>query len=147
MHDADGYPRWWPAQPAKWLTPANTIAAWVAEGDTGEVEGHVCLVGGVTDPVVAIEAGVPTCSLGMVSRLFVAPSARGRGLGRVLLRALSEHAATERLRVMLDVVDDGGAAIKFYEQLGWRLVDRRVAIWGNLEDLRVPLRIYLSPPQ
>ena len=48
---------------------------------------------------------------------------------------------------MLDVVDDGGAAIKFYEQLGWRLVDRRVAIWGNLEDLRVPLRIYLSPPQ
>ena len=65
----------------------------------------------------------------MVSRLFGAASARGRGFGRVLLGALMEHAAAERLRVMLDVVDDRGAAIKLYEQLGWQLVDERVADW------------------
>lgn len=145
VHAADGYPRCWPAEPATWLTPADIIEAWVAEGDDSKLTGHVCLVGNVDDPVVAAEAGVPTSRLAMVSRLFVAPSARGRGLGRVLLGALTKHAAAEQLRVMLDVVDDGGPAIQLYEQLGWQLVDERDADWETPKDRHIPLRIYLSP--
>ena len=145
VHAADGYPQCWPAEPAGWLTPVGTIEAWVATGDDGHLAGHVCLVGGVNDPVVAAEADVATSSLGMVSRLFVAPSDRGRGLGRGLLRALTEYAAAERMPVMLDVVDDGGSAVKLYEQLGWKLVGQRPGGWETPDGARVRLCIYLSP--
>lgn len=145
MHAADRYPRRWPADAAAWLTPAGTIEAWVATDQAGTVAGHVCLVGDVDEPVVAAAAGVPTTSLAAVSRLFVAPAGRGHRLGAALLTTLTEHAAAAELRAMLDVVDDGGAAIRLYERLGWRLVDERPADWLTPEGLRLPLRSYLAP--
>jgi GNAT superfamily N-acetyltransferase len=145
VHVADGYPRRWPADAAAWLTPPGIIDAWVATDEAGTVAGHVCLVGDVDDPVVAAAAGIETTSLATVSRLFVVPLGRGRRLGAVLLETLTEHAAASGLRAMLDVVDDGGAAIRLYDRLGWRLVDERAADWVTLEGLRLPLRIYLSP--
>jgi GNAT superfamily N-acetyltransferase len=145
VHAADGYPRRWPADAAAWLTPPGTVDAWVATDGAGTIAGHVCLVGDVDDPVVAAAAGVPTASLAAVSRLFVAPAGRGRRLGAVLLETLTERAAAGGLRAMLDVLDDGGAAIRLYERLGWRLVDERRADWVTAEGGRLPLRIYLSP--
>ena len=79
VHAANAYPMWWPADPAGWLSPVGWTAAWVAEL-AGVVVGHVCVVRGVEDPLVTSLTGAGPDRLGMVSRLFVAPEARGRGL-------------------------------------------------------------------
>ena len=42
----------------------------------GSILGHVCVVRGVDDPMVALLAGVSTDRLASVSRLFVSPVAR-----------------------------------------------------------------------
>ena len=144
VHAADGYPMWWPADPAGWLSPVRCTSAWVAELG-GAIVGHVCVVGGVEDPVVASSAGVSSDRLAAVSRLFVAPAARGRRLGASLLAASSLYASAQGLQLMLDVVDDGGPAAAVYERLGWRLVDRRFAGWTTPRGDRLPVRIYLAP--
>jgi hypothetical protein len=53
--------------------------------------------------------------------------------------------AAHDYRLMLDVVDVGTPAIKLYERLGWRLVDRRQADWVTRQGERLPVRIYLAP--
>jgi GNAT superfamily N-acetyltransferase len=81
---------WWPADPAEWLSPSGSATAWVAEDPAaGSIVGHVCVVRGVDDPVVASLAGVASDRLASVSRLFVSPAARGRGLAQALLAELS----------------------------------------------------------
>jgi GNAT superfamily N-acetyltransferase len=144
VHAADGYPMWWPLDPAGWLNPVGCASAWVAEVG-GTIAGHVCVVGGVAEPVVAAAAGLSSDRLATVSRLFVAPAARGRRLGASLLAAASGHASALGLALMLDVVDDGGPAVALYERLGWRLVDRRFTDWQTPQGDRLPVRIYLAP--
>src|SRR5659263_669065 len=78
--------------PAGWLSPVGWTAAWVAEL-AGVVVGHVCVVRGVEDPLVTSLTGAGPDRLGMVSRLFIAPEARGRGLGGLLLTAGSSYAS------------------------------------------------------
>lgn len=136
---------YWPTDPTQWLSPTGWLSAWVAEAG-GIVTGHVCVVGGVEDPVVASAAGVHSNRLATVSRLFVAPAGRGRRLGASMLAAASSYASALGLQLMLDVVDDGGPAVALYERLGWRLVDRRLADWTTQEGDRLHVRIYLAPP-
>jgi [ribosomal protein S18]-alanine N-acetyltransferase len=57
-----------------------------------------------------------------VSRFFVSPHARGRGVGGALMRRAEEHAAARDLRLVLDVAAHNRAAIAFYERRGWRRV-------------------------
>ncbi|MDQ1645553.1 MAG: hypothetical protein QOJ50_1737 [Cryptosporangiaceae bacterium] len=129
---ADRYPLSWPSDPAGWLSPSGCLAAWVAESG-GAVAGHVCVV-------------VPGArDLATVSRLFVAPTARGRNLGESLLVTATEYAADQSLQLMLDVVDDGGPAIALYERLGWHLIDRRPASWTAPDGTHLPIRVYLAP--
>jgi GNAT superfamily N-acetyltransferase len=113
----------------------------------GSILGHVCVVRGVDDPMVALLTGVSTDRLASVSRLFVSPVARGRGLGlgTSLLAAVSSWTSAHDFRLMLDVVDDGAPAIRLYERIGWRLVDRRQADWVTPQGERLPVRIYLAP--
>ncbi|MCW2502774.1 MAG: acetyltransferase [Actinomycetia bacterium] len=136
---ADRYPLSWPADPVRWLSPAGCLTAWVAESG-GAVAGHVCVVGGVSDPAVAGARDLAT-----VSRLFVAPTARGRNLGESLLATATAYAADQSLQLMLDVVDYGGPAVALYERLGWRLIDRRPANWTAPDGTRLPVRVYLAP--
>ena len=131
-----------------WLSPNGCAAAWVAYDDvTGSILGHVCVVRGVDDPMIASLTGVSTDRLASVSRLFVSPVARGRGLGlgTSLLAAVSSWTLAHDCRLMLDVVDVGTPAIRLYERLGWRLVDRRQADWVTPQGERLPVRIYLAP--
>lgn len=147
VHAADGYPTWWPADPAGWLSPAGWTAAWVAEL-AGTVVGHVSVVRGVNDSAMTALTGASPDALSAVSRLFVAPAARGQGLGASLLAASSSYASAQGLQLMLDVVDDARPAVALYQRLGWRLVDRRLA--SGLDDARgnrLPLRIYLAPQE
>ncbi len=91
VHAADRDPQRWPSDPVQWLSPQGCLTAWVAVAD-GAVAGHVVVVGGVDDRVVGEVTRRPIAQLAAVSRLFVAPTARGRGLAR-LLRLAAMRAA------------------------------------------------------
>jgi len=55
-----------------------------------------------------------------VQDLYVAPGARGRGLGRELIRAVRERAAEQGVRyVKLTVYDRDPAALAFYHGIGF----------------------------
>lgn len=125
VHLHSGYPLVWPEDPAGWLTPDGLTAAWVAEDGAGGVAGHAALCGR------------------LVSRLYVAPSARGRGLGGALLRRLEQAAAARGLRAALSVHATGTDAIALYERHGWRPVATREEEWGAAG--RVTVRCYEAP--
>lgn len=144
VHVVDRYPMRWPADPPGWLSPRGLRAAWVAERE-GAVVGHVSVVGGTANPETAARAGLLPHLSCSVSRLFVAPSGRGRGLGAELLGVASCFALAEGLELMLDVIEDGGPAVALYERLGWRLVQRRTADWTTPEGDRLPARVYFAP--
>lgn len=60
----------------------------------------------------------------LLDGLFVAPEARGRGVGTRLLEAISaEAAARGYAEVRLDVIDANTRARALYERLGFRAVD------------------------
>ncbi len=113
MHESNGYPTWWPKDPAAWLSPAGFAAAWVACGDDETVLGHICVIRGVDDPMVASLVGAPTEHLASISRLFTSPAVRGLGLGlgAQLLAAAQKWTRGQGLHLMLDVVDDGAPAV------------------------------------
>ncbi|MFC6066692.1 GNAT family N-acetyltransferase [Streptomyces ochraceiscleroticus] len=126
VHLHSGYPYTWPADPAGWLTPEGLTGAWVAEDADGRVAGHAALCGGE------------------MNRLFVAPEARGRGLGGRLLRHVTDEAAAGGLRPVLAVNATDTAAIALYERWGWRLVRIERQDWGGPEPVTV--RHYEAPP-
>jgi len=130
VHRRDGYPVTWPGHPAAWLAGSREIAAWVATQD-GRLVGHASLWrGGAAD----------AAGTAQVSRLFVAPAARGRGTGAALLRHVTREARTRGLRLVLDVVATSAAAA-FYEGQGWRLTGGWDEQWG---PHRVTVRRYAA---
>lgn len=144
VYELDGYPMRWPADPPAWLDPPGTVVALVGELD-GAVAGHGLIRGvegtSAAEPLVQATGRRPA-ELAMVSRLYVAPGGRRRGVGAKLLDALA-LAATAKDRVLgLDVVEKDSAAIAMYERAGWRLVATVPCDWdpGSL------LRCYLAPP-
>lgn len=87
------------------------------------------VVGGRGTFVVAREDGVAvgcgairriSSTTGEVKRMFVAPPARGRGVGGRILAALEAWAASAGMtRLMLEAGDRQSAAIRFYERTGF----------------------------
>lgn len=66
-----------------------------------------------------------------VKRMYVDPAARGRGVARVLLRALVEHGRGHGLhRLELETGTAQPEAIALYESEGWR----PVAAFGHYKD-------------
>ncbi|MFI6316515.1 GNAT family N-acetyltransferase [Nonomuraea sp. NPDC050556] len=121
---ADRYPVDWPQDPGAWLTPDGLAGAWIAvEGET--VLGHVALTRATK-----------------VSRLFVTPAARGRG---VAVRLLDSVRAAARGPLELEVSSEGAAAIRLYERSGWRRVASTRATWLNAAGEPALLHHYLSP--
>lgn len=127
VHAADRYPVDWPDDPHGWLTPSHLLHAWIAVED-GLVLGHAGLAG--------VSGGQE------VTRLFVAPAARGRGLAALLLATVREAAGEP---VTLEVSDEGRTAIALYERLGWRRVASTRAQWLNAAGEPALLHHYVSP--
>ncbi|MDQ1712944.1 MAG: hypothetical protein QOE45_2394 [Frankiaceae bacterium] len=104
------------AETAAWL---DGQLAGVARGDGGfacvRVDGRIEALGGwqrFVGPVVRQNAEV--------RRVMTHPDARGRGLGRVVVEALTEHARAAGVEVlMLDARGNNHAAHALYEALGW----------------------------
>lgn len=127
VHDADGYPPFFPGRDVEaFLAAGEPIAAWVAtdtERPGSPIVGHVALHGETTSAVIDLATaslGVASDELGVIARLLVDPSARRRGVGAVLLDHAVADCRRRGLVPILDVVDRFAGAIALYESTDWR---------------------------
>ena len=149
-HRVDGYPRYWPAKPARFLRAHGETDAWVAELD-GRVVGQVALHRAEGEPVLALAqeaTGLPSDRFAVLARLLVHPDVRGRGVGRTLVRTASERAYATGRRAVLDVLQSTTGPARLYESEGWtRLGPTRLDLsgfgYGDVPALE--LWVYLSP--
>ncbi len=145
VHRRDGYPTYWPDDAEPWLSPPGMLGAWVTETH-GAAVGHVALapVGASSNAALWKRlTGLPPVRLASISRLFVAPSARGSGAGGALLDAACVDASMRGLRPVLDVVETNRDAIRLYERRGWRRVFTEP--WREARDERLDLHYYVAP--
>ncbi|MFF1721763.1 GNAT family N-acetyltransferase [Streptomyces sviceus] len=122
VHRRDGYPLNWPARPGHWLSQASALGSWVADLD-GRVAGHVSLSradeGDMAPALWSERNGTSGEQAAVVGRLFVAPWARGHGIGALLIGRAVVEARHRGLHPVLDVVASDTAAAALYERLGW----------------------------
>lgn len=147
VHRLDGYPVNWPAQPGAWLSQGPQLGSWVAELE-GRLVGHVCLArGGEGDLAPALwseRSGTTPGGAAVVGRLFVAPGARGHGIGALLIGRAVAQARRHGLHPVLDVVASDTAAAALYERLGWELLAIVEQRWSPRQTVSV--RCYAAPP-
>lgn len=148
VHRSDGYPVNWPEDPAGWLSRGSELGAWIVEAD-GRVAGHVSLAPGGADdvaPGVWSEHGAERAPdrTAVLGRLFVAPRARGRGVGALLIGRAVERARHAGLHPVLDVVSTDTAAMALYERLGWQPMATVQRQWTP--GRTVTLHCYSAPP-
>ena len=155
-HAVDGYPIYWPDQPAKFLRAKGETDAWVAvDGDTpdGPVVGQVALHRAEGEPVLALAqeaTGLPSDRLAVLARLLVHPDARGRGVGRALVRTAAARAEATRRRAVLDVLQSTTGPAALYASEGWTRLGPTTLDLGHLGHGDVPplqLWVYLAPEQ
>jgi GNAT superfamily N-acetyltransferase len=145
VHRADGYPAHWPEDPVRWLSPRAMLDAWVAE-DAGRIVGHIAFRAGTADASAAVwsdATGLPPEKLASITRLFVSRDSRGNGVGRALLDVACAEAVGRGLHPALDVVETNLAAIRLYEQRGWRRILSEP--WAA-SDGKTLLHYYVGPP-
>jgi len=144
VHRVDGYPTYWPNDAVGWLSPRGSFGAWVAAA-AGPVAGHVAIaaVGDGHAAEVWREAGLVPETLASMSRLFVAPTERGAGLGNELVDVACREAARRGLHPVLDVVETNLAAIALYERRKWVRVASEP--WRESRDVELTLYYYAAP--
>ncbi|TGB10441.1 GNAT family N-acetyltransferase [Streptomyces sp. MZ04] len=144
VHALDGYPTDWPERPADWLATADPVGAWVAELD-GRIAGHIVLCPSEPDDVAPELWGKRGSgeAAAVVSRLFVAPEARGHGIGARLLERVVAEAGELALHPVLDVVASDTSATALYERTGWRFLGTGEQHWGPRRSVTV--RCYAAP--
>ncbi|MEU3407152.1 GNAT family N-acetyltransferase [Streptomyces sp. NPDC006670] len=147
VHACDGYPVNWPAHPADWLAQPALVSAWVAELD-GRVVGHVGLArsdaGDAAPGLWSSREGAGSDTAAVISRLFVAPAARGHGIGALLMARAVCEARVRGLHPVLDVLASDTAATALYERLGWELLGTVEQRWSPEQSVTV--RCYCAPP-
>ena len=147
VHAADAYPTNWPQAPEAWLDPAGLLAAWVGVDPVdGQVDGHVAVVHADPGTHFGDARSLVGGRVAELSRLFVLPAARGRGLATSLLTTAANYAALSDLSLVLEVVDEpGSAAIALYEACDWRQAGERRADWTTPDGRHPALLTYVAP--
>lgn len=146
VHVADSYPKFWPPDPARWIATKREVPAWVVRDDSSTIQGHVGVQGVKPGPAADLwtaASGTDPELLLEVNRLFVSPAHRRQRLGEALLAEVVRYAHEQGAQPVLEVSQQGAAAIRLYERLGWR----RVGEWELTvdEQRRLPLFLYLGP--
>lgn len=125
--------------------PAPLVASWVAELD-GRLAGHIGLsrsdTGDAAPGLWSARTGTGTDATAVVSRLFVAPWARGHGIGAMLMARAVTEAKDRGLHPVLDVVASDTAAAALYERLGWQLLATVEQQWSPGQ--KVTVRCYAA---
>lgn len=132
VHEHDGYPARLPADITAWLRCDRARASWVATAG-GRVVGHVSRAVAEGDGAVDVwcrATGRPAHELSVVKRLFVDPSAQGRGTGVMLLAAVVADAHRLGLQPVLDVDARSRRARRLYEEAGFDYVGDVELPWG-----------------
>lgn len=146
VHETDGYPVNWPDDPVGWLSEPSLLAAWVADSDE-QIMGHIGLcrgeAGDAAPDLWSKRAGSGAEMTAVVSRLFVAPEVRGRGLGALLVAQAAWEARELGLHPVLDVVASDIAAVALYESLGWSLLATVEQQWEPAKTVTV--HCYAAP--
>ena len=146
VHAEDGYPVEGVADPIAWLTPPRELASWTALLD-GQPIGHVSLTrGDERDDAAAIwqrETGGDVSRLAIPVRLFVDPSHRQRGAGKLLMFAALAYACHHEYAMAFDVMLKDVSAIRLYESLGCRRLGTITHHHG--EGKSEPAAVYLAP--
>lgn len=97
-----------------WMWWVSRCATFVAED-----EGAIGLAGGIPDE--------ERLDVAVLISMWVAPSSRGRGVGRALVEAVVEWATAERRTcVELHVIEGNEEAIALYEKCGFAFTGERV---------------------
>ncbi|MFC8359453.1 GNAT family N-acetyltransferase [Streptomyces griseorubiginosus] len=145
VHRIDGYPVNWPARPGDWLSQPARLGAWVAELD-GRLVGHVGLSRSAEDDMApglwSERHGTSREPAAVVGRLFVAPWARGHGIGALPMARVTEEARHRGLHPVLDVVASDAAAAALYERLGWT---RLATVERRWSSRTVTVHCYAAP--
>ncbi|WP_326826036.1 GNAT family N-acetyltransferase [Streptosporangium sp. NBC_01756] len=146
VHQRDGYPVNWPDRPGEWLSRASLLDSWVAELD-GRLAGHVSLSqsgeGDLAPTLWSERTGTTRGSTAVVSRLFVAPQARGHRIGALLIGRAVEESRRRGLHPVLDVVTSDTTAAALYERLGWEPLATVEQRWNPQQT--VTIRCYAAP--
>jgi GNAT superfamily N-acetyltransferase len=146
IHRLDGYPVFMPVDLRSFIGSPDSYLAWVAEHE-GQIVGHAALHRRLSLEAFALARkvlGQRADGLGVVARLFVAPSFRRAGLGQLLLEIASQEAHARGLWPVLDVVTDHHAAIRLYDACGWERIGE---ITFHFDDGNVLNEfVYVGPP-
>jgi GNAT superfamily N-acetyltransferase len=144
-HHHDGYPKYLPGDLRSFIVDPSALGGWVAES-SGHIVGHVALHRRAAPEVMQAAraaTGLDDEDIVMIARLLVAPAARRRGTGRMLLHWATDEAVRLRRRAVLDVVDEHRAAIALYERCGWRQVAR--VVWALPDGRPLHEFVYVAP--
>ncbi|MFI9722147.1 GNAT family N-acetyltransferase [Streptomyces sp. NPDC052396] len=140
VHRGDGYPVNWPDRPEEWLAPPAALGAWVA-GLDGRLVGHISLSrggdGDLAPGLWCARNGMERERTAVVSRLFVAPRARGYGIGALLMAQAVREAGLRGLHPVLDVVASDTAAAALYERLGWERLATVEQRWSPRQTVAI----------
>jgi GNAT superfamily N-acetyltransferase len=116
----DGYPVYGSEDLRAFIAVPDALDAWVAEkGD--QLIGHAAIRPGAPPGVIAMASELmdwPSDRRCVLSRLVVAPTARHRGIGSLLLETAVHGALDPGRWPVLDVVASS-PAVAFYERGGW----------------------------
>jgi GNAT superfamily N-acetyltransferase len=121
VHARDGYPVEGVADPEGWLAPPREIAAWTALYDDQPI-GQIGLThASETDDAAILwhrHTRQDIAQLAIPVRLFIDPSHRQRGAGKMLTDTAFSYAISQGLAIAFDVMLKDHVAIRLYESLG-----------------------------
>lgn len=143
------YPDDWSGHPRAWLEGDELLDAWVAV-DGSDILGHVAILRTGLDTPSAVRwrelTGQDAAELAGVSRLFVRPRLRRRGIGTELVDAAVAASRARGLTPVLEVLDPSTEARAFLEAREWRLrADDRVS--RGTDEHRIHRYVHAPAPR
>lgn len=147
VYAADGYPVEGVDSPRGWLDLPDAMGQWTALLD-GVPVGHI----GLHEPGPEAQtvhfaqlSGYAPAEISEIVRLFVSPTARGKGVARKLLRAAVAKSTEASKVATLEVMQKDAAAIDLYTAMGWKVVGRSGHSVGDGRQVPALVMIYRSP--
>ena len=109
--------------PNAFVTTLEESAAWPPEIWSNQLSGLANFVAVMEDSDVGLVRGAPdgrARDTAWLISMWVAPEARGRGVGAALIDAVAAWAGSKGfVRLLLDVADDNVSAIALYARMGF----------------------------